>query len=138
MTALEALAILESAVLECKKRDINTPKIKNALDLLERYIWPKWLIPQFRNYVENEEQSLEKREGQQQVLRATFPGIRTVLRELLGVRADALARKFHETHDMAVKDELERLLKEYGKLKERGYSWRVDEGVQSRKTDPKL
>ena len=31
---------------------------------------------------------------------------------------DALARKFHETHDLAVKNELERLLKEYGKLKE--------------------
>ena len=55
-------------------------------------------------------------EGQQQVLRATFPGIR--VRELLGVRTDALARKFHETHDMAVKNEIERLLKEYGKLKE--------------------
>jgi len=25
-------------------------------------------------------------------------------------------RKFHETRDMAVKDELERLLKEYGEL----------------------
>jgi hypothetical protein len=52
------------------------------------------------------------------VLRATFPGIRDGVRELLGVRADALARKFHETHDMTVKDEIERLLKEYGKLKE--------------------
>jgi hypothetical protein len=41
-----------------------------------------------------------------------------IVRELLGVRMDALARKFHETHDMKVKDELERLLKEYGKLKE--------------------
>ena len=50
------------------------------------------------------------------MLRATFPGIRHCVRELLGVRADALARKFHETKDMAVKDELERLLKEYGKL----------------------
>jgi hypothetical protein len=29
---------------------------------------------------------------------------------------DTLARKFHETHDMAVKDELERLLREYGEL----------------------
>ena len=29
---------------------------------------------------------------------------------------DALARKFAGTHDMKVKDELERLLKEYGKL----------------------
>ena len=45
----------------------------------------------------------------QQVLRATFPGIRNCVRELLGVRADALARKFHETHDMAVKNELEGL-----------------------------
>ena len=36
----------------------------------------------------------------------------------MGKKMDALARKFHETHDTAVKDELERLLKEYGKLKE--------------------
>ena len=34
------------------------------------------------------------------------------------MRADALARKFHETHDINVKNELERLLKEYGKLKQ--------------------
>jgi len=118
MTVLEALAILEAAVLECKKRSVNTPEVKQALDLLQRYVYPKWLIPQFRHHVENEEQPLEKREGQQQVLRATFPGIRNCVRELLGVRADGLARKFHETHDMAVKDELERLLKEYGKLTE--------------------
>ena len=31
---------------------------------------------------------------------------------------DALARNFHDTHDMKVKDEIERLGKEYGKLKE--------------------
>ena len=116
MKILEALTILEAATLECKNRNVNTPEVKDALDLLERYIWPKWLIPQFRHHVENEEQPLEKREGQQQVLRATFPGIRNCVRELLGVRTDALARKFHETHDMAVKDELERLLKEYGEL----------------------
>src|SRR5215831_4744229 len=117
MTVLEALAILEAAVLECKKRDINTTEVKAALELLERYIYPKWLVPQFRHSVENEDQPLERREGQQQVLRATFPGIRNCVRELLGVRTDALARKFHETHDMAVKDEIERLLKEYGMLK---------------------
>ena len=124
MTILEALAILEAAVLESKKRNVNTPEVKEALDSLERYVWPKSLIPQFRHSVENEEQPLEKREGQQQVLRATFPGIRNCVRELLGVKADALARKFHETHNMAVKDELERLLKEYGKLGE-PWSFRV-------------
>ena len=57
-------------------------------------------------------------EGQQELLRATFPGIRDSVRVLLEVRMDGLARKFHETHDMTVKDELERLLREYGKLKE--------------------
>jgi hypothetical protein len=120
MTILQALAILEAAVLESKKRDINTPEVKAALDLLEPYIRPTWLVPQFRNNLERTPAGpLEvSKEGQQQVLRATFPGIRDSVRELLGVRMDALARKFHETHDMAVKDELERLLKEYRKLKE--------------------
>jgi len=33
---------------------------------------------------------------------------------------DGLARKFHETRDMAVKDVLERLLKEYGNSESRG------------------
>ena len=74
MTILEALAILEAAVLECKKRDINTPEVK-AADLLEPYIWPKWIISQFRNHVENQRELLENREGQQQVLRATFPSV---------------------------------------------------------------
>src|SRR5215475_5145640 len=91
LTVLEALAILEAAVLECKNRNVNTPEVKDALDSLERYVWPKWLIPQFRHHVENEREPLEKREGQQQVLRATFPGIRDVVRELLAMRADSLA-----------------------------------------------
>ena len=50
------------------------------------------------------------------MFRVTFPGIRNSVRGLIGRQADALARTFHETHDMKVKNELERLLKEYGKL----------------------
>jgi hypothetical protein len=119
MTVLEALAILQAATLECKKRNINTPEVSEALDSLERYIWPKWLVPQFRDHALKERTNNDvDREGQQQVLRPTFNGIRKSFRVLLEVRTDALARKFHETHDMTVKDELERLLKEYGKLKE--------------------
>ncbi len=38
MTALEALATLESAVLDCKKTNVNTPEVREALDLLEPYI----------------------------------------------------------------------------------------------------
>ena len=38
--------------------------------------------------------------------------------ELVGKQMDALARRFHETHDMAVKEKLERLLRKYEKLKQ--------------------
>lgn len=37
------------------------------------------------------------------------PGIRDGVRELLGLRTDTLARKFHDTLDMKVTDEIERL-----------------------------
>jgi hypothetical protein len=99
-------------------REKVAPEVREALDLLEPYIQPEWLIPQFRHNIGGEREKDYQREAEQQVLRATFPGIRDSVRELLGVRADALARKFHETHDINVKNELERLLKEYGKLKE--------------------
>ena len=41
MTVLEALAILEAAVLECKRRDIDTPEIREAVDFLEPHIRPE-------------------------------------------------------------------------------------------------
>jgi len=117
MTVLEALAILEAATLECKKREVDTPELRAALDFLEPHIQPAWLIPQFRHNLDGkQEHEYCAREGQQQVFRVTFPGIRNSVRAIIGKQADALARKFHETHDMAVKDELERLLKEYGEL----------------------
>src|SRR5262245_52338184 len=115
MTVLEALAILEAAVLECKKREVDTPELRAALDFLEPHIQPAWLIPKFRLNLGEQAHEYAAREGQQ-VFRATFPRYRDSVRELIGKQADALARKFHETHDMAVKHELERLLKEYGKL----------------------
>lgn len=59
-------------------------------------------------------------EGQQQVLRATFPGIRDSVRVLLEVRMDRLALKFHETKDLKVRDEIYRLAGELIKLDE---SW---------------
>jgi hypothetical protein len=38
------------------------------------------------------------------------------VKELIGRKMDALARDFAATHDMKVKDEIERLAREYGKL----------------------
>jgi hypothetical protein len=103
--------------LECKKRDINTPEIRAALDLLEPYVRPKWVIPQFRHHVLTERtDNPAEGEGQQQVLRATFPGIRDSVRVLLEVRMDRLALKFHETKDLKVRDEIYRLCRELIKL----------------------
>jgi hypothetical protein len=84
--------------------------MREALGFLEPHIYPKWLIPQYRHHVVGHDRTTEVAlEGQQQVLRATFSGIRDAVRVLLEVRMDALARKFHETRDMKVKDEIERL-----------------------------
>jgi hypothetical protein len=41
MTVLKALAILEAAALECRKKDINTPEVSEALDLLEPIFSPR-------------------------------------------------------------------------------------------------
>jgi hypothetical protein len=119
MTVLEALAILEVGVLECKKRDIDTPEMREALDFLEPHIYPKWLVPQYRNSVLSYNRTSDVAlEGQQQVLRATFPCIRNAVRVLLEVRMDRLALKFHETKDLKVRDEIYRLAGELIKLDE--------------------
>ncbi|HEY6365481.1 MAG TPA: hypothetical protein VI585_11895 [Candidatus Binatia bacterium] len=41
MTVLQALAILEAATLECKKRNGDTPEVKEALDFLESLIFAR-------------------------------------------------------------------------------------------------
>jgi hypothetical protein len=119
MSVLEALATLESATLECKQRDIDTPKVREALTLLEPHIQPEWLIPQFRYHVQRYgQQHWWELEAQQQVLCAIFPRIRESVKDLLGKQMDALARQFAATHDVKVKEEIERLAAEYDKLKE--------------------
>ena len=119
MTVLEALATLESATLECKQRDIDTPEVRAALTFLEPHIQPEWLISQFRYHVQRYgQQHWWELEAQQQVLCAIFPRIRESVKELIGKQMDALARNFAAIHDMKVKDEINLLAKEYGKLGE--------------------
>ena len=119
MTILEALAIIEAAVSECKKRNINTSEVRHALDLLEPCIRPEWVMSQFRfNTLDGFASNEADGEAQEQALRATFPGIRNSVKELIGKQMDALAREFAKTYDMKVKDEIERLAGEYSKLGE--------------------
>jgi len=76
------------------------------------------LIPQFRYHLDRDpsvEVEVDK-ESQQQVLRATFPGIRNSVKDLLEKQMDALARQFAATHDMKLKEEIERLSSELVKL----------------------
>ena len=44
--------------------------------------------------------------------------MRESVKELIGKQMDALARQFAATHDMKGKEEIDRLAKEYGKLKQ--------------------
>jgi hypothetical protein len=119
MTVLEAFATLESATLECKQRDIDTAEVREALTFLEPHIQPEWLISQFRYHVQRYgQQHWWELEAQQQVLCAIFPRIRESVKELIEKQMDALARNFAATHDMKVKDEINLLAKEYGKLGE--------------------
>ena len=113
MTVLKALAILEAAVLECKQRNVDTPEVREALDFLEPHIRPTWLVPQYRHALDGHGDQGYEREGQQQVLRPSFEGIRDSVRDALGMRLDKLAREFAIAHDMKVKKEIERLAKEY-------------------------
>jgi hypothetical protein len=118
MNIFEALTILESAVLECKKRNVNTPEATAALNLLALYVRPKLVVAQFRHYIAREHGKEHEKEDQQPVLRATFAEIRNSVRELIGEEVDALARDFPYTDDMEVKNAIECLAREYGKLGE--------------------
>jgi hypothetical protein len=84
MTPLQALKILESAVLECMRRDVNTSEVREALNLLEPYIRPKWLISRFRSHINSGGDSYFDLAHRQQVLCATFPAIRDGVRTLFG------------------------------------------------------
>ena len=115
MTIFEALAILETAVLDCKKKNVNTPEATAALDLLAPYVRPKLAVAEFGHHLQSGETG---REGQQQVLCTTFPKIRNSVRELVGTEMDALARDFPDTDDLELKNAIACLAKEYGKLRE--------------------
>jgi len=115
MTVVHALAILEAAVLECKKRDINTAEVREALDFLEPYIQPPSLIPQYRHELHAAGDTVM---AQQQVLRASFQGIRTWVRELLRKRMNRIEREFATIRDPKMKEEIDRLSGEVTKLRE--------------------
>ena len=69
MRILEALKILEAATLECKTREIDTPEVREALDVLAPHCEPEWRIRGFREHLKPSEEFGPSGEGQQQNLR---------------------------------------------------------------------
>jgi hypothetical protein len=116
MTALKALAILEAAVLDCKSKDINTLEVRDALNFLEPHTRPPSLVMQFRSHLDHG--IVVDKERQQQVLRATFPGIRSSIKDLIGRQMEAQRRRFAVSRDVRVQTEIERLAREYDSLKQ--------------------
>ena len=86
MTVLDALAILETATLECRQRDIYTPELREALNFLQPHIRTGWLISQFHYHAQlNDSNEIDvDKEAQQQALRAIFSLIRDSVKELPG------------------------------------------------------
>jgi len=117
---LEALRILEEATIDCKTRSIDTPEVRDALDVIAPYCKPKWKVEGFRNCLKP---SLRQHgldlEGQQQNLRVYFRGIYGNMRGLLCMQIGELNYRYKRTKDAAVKAELDRLTAELEKLPER-------------------
>jgi hypothetical protein len=85
MTVLEVLAILEAGVLDCKHRQHRHTGHERRVDLLGAAHPASVAIPQYRDHaLDHDQREGRALEGQQQVLRATFPIIRESVRELLG------------------------------------------------------
>ena len=103
MTVLQALTILEAATLEWKKRNINTPEVSDALDLLEPYVWPKWLVLQFRMALCRGGDGECDLEDQQELLRATFPGMFVCTMSM----AKAAIHKYLFVRKVTVDDEID-------------------------------
>ena len=116
---LEALRILEAATVDCKTRNIDTPEVREALDLLEPYCRPEWRITGFRERLKRREEFGSGGEGQQQVLRVYFGGIYDCVRERLALQIGKLNYRYRKTKDAAVKGELDRLTAELAGLPER-------------------
>jgi hypothetical protein len=84
-----ALKILEAAILDCKARDIDTPEVRQALDVLEPYCEPQWRVTGFRAHLKASEQQFgPDGEGQQQGLRAYFGGIPGNVKALLASNSE--------------------------------------------------
>ncbi len=114
MRLLEALKILEDAVLDSLERPADRPEVREALDVLERYVSPEYPIRDFRKGLFLPNRRPFYLEGQQHDLNHSFGRIHRSVRELLARRIKELSGREIKTTDQ--KAELERLSAELERL----------------------
>ena len=120
MTIIEAITTLEIATVECRNKNVDTPAVNQALNVVELYVRPEWVVPQFRYHLRRLGNSAIDIEDQHAVLSATFCIINDCVKELVRNTLEALACEYDETRDSKLKEEIRRLIEEYAKFKD---SW---------------
>jgi len=116
---LEALKIFEAATIECKTRDIDTPEVREALDVVAPYCRPEWRVTGFRDHLKRSDEFGPGGEGQQQNLRVYFGGNPRQC-PAAASNADQRARySLSKDEGFAAKAELDRLTAELAALPER-------------------
>jgi hypothetical protein len=123
MTITEAITILEIATVECRNKDVDTPKVKRALSVVELYVRPEWVVPQFRCHLRRLGNSAIDKEDQHAVLSTTFCIINDCLKDSVRKTMEALACEYDKTRDSKVKEEIRRLIEEYARFKD---SWEFE------------
>src|SRR5215475_13009244 len=99
MTVLEALAILEAATFERKRRRWIRQSYEPRSIFWSRIFNRRGLFRSFATTsMASEKTSMLREKVNKQIFRVTFPGIRNSVRTLIGKQADALARAIFTTH----------------------------------------
>ena len=120
---IAALKVLQDAVVYCKTRDIDTPEILEALDILGAHCSAKREIKEFRNNLRPVKvKNRRDVDGQQRRLRVHFSGIYTSVRQLLEGRILRLAAQYRHSQEVVVRDDLCRLTAELPKVSMRAES----------------
>ncbi len=109
MRILEALKILEDAVLDSLERPADTPQVREALDSLEPFVSPKYAVRKFRDGLFVPNRRPYYLESQQHNLNHWFGQIHRSVRALLARRVADLGDRSARTQDPKMKAELERL-----------------------------
>ena len=126
MRVVDALRILETAILDCKDcktRGIDTSDVRKALEVLEPYCWPDWRIDGFRHQLISHKKNGPDK-NQQQILAGYFGGIYGCVRNMLALELERLNYRLRQTPDALIRAEADLLTTELASLPD---SWRFSD-----------